>query len=102
MPRAFGSTLNALDFLSEPPVELALVGTPETPGYAELAAAIARPYLPNRIEARVSGASQLPLAEGKTLLDGRAALYVCRNFACAAPVTTATEAQALLRDPTAT
>jgi uncharacterized protein YyaL (SSP411 family) len=100
LPRAFGSTLNALDFLSQPALELALVGTPETPGYAELAAAIAEPYLPNRIEARVAGPSKLPLAEGKALVDGRAALYVCQNFTCAAPVTTPTAAKALL--PTAT
>jgi uncharacterized protein len=99
LPRAFGSTLNALDFLDEPSLELALVGTAETPGYAELAAAIAEPYLPNRIEARVTRPSSLPLAEGKTLVDGHAALYVCRNFTCAAPVTTAAAARALLPHP---
>jgi uncharacterized protein YyaL (SSP411 family) len=99
LPRAFGSTLNALDFLDEPSLELALAGTAETPGYAELAAAIAEPYLPNRIEARVTGPSSLPLAEGKTLADGHAALYVCRNFTCAAPVATAAAARALLSRP---
>jgi uncharacterized protein len=101
LPRAFGSTLNALDFISEASLELVLVGDSATPGYRELAAKIAEPYLPNRIEARVApGAdSTAPLAEGKRLVDGRASLYVCRNFACAAPVTTTAAAEALLVQP---
>jgi uncharacterized protein YyaL (SSP411 family) len=98
LPRAFGSTLNALDFLSESSLELVLVGTAATPGHAELAAAISRPYLPNRIEVRLAPEepTRSPLAQGKTLVDGRAALYVCRNFACQAPVTSAEQAAALL------
>ena len=33
------------------------------------------------------GAAGLPLLAGKGLVDGRAALYVCRDFACRRPVT---------------
>jgi uncharacterized protein YyaL (SSP411 family) len=98
LPRAFGSSLNALDFLSESSLELVLVGAPDTPGYAELAAAIAKPYLPNRIEVRLQpgAGTASPLAQGKTLVNGRAALYVCRNFACQAPVTSPAAAAPLL------
>jgi uncharacterized protein YyaL (SSP411 family) len=98
LPRAFGSTLNALDFITEASLELVLVGEPSADGYDDLAAEIAKRYAPNRIEARVSPtqASELPLTEGKALVDGKAALYVCRNFACAAPVTTPAAAAALL------
>jgi len=101
LPRAFGSTLNALDFMTEASLELVLVGDPDSAAYADLAAEIAKAYAPNRIEARLlpGQASQLPLAEGKTPVDGEAALYVCRNFTCAAPVTTPTEAAALLQAP---
>jgi len=101
LPRAFGSSLNALDFISEASLELVLVGEPNADGYDDLANEIAKRYAPNRIEARVSPArpSQLPLAEGKTMLGGKAALYVCRNFACAAPVTTASAAEPLLTAP---
>jgi uncharacterized protein YyaL (SSP411 family) len=101
LPRAFGSSLNALDFISEASLELVLVGEPGAGGYDDLASEIGKRYLPNRIEARVGPehASRSPLAEGKTLVDGKAALYVCRNFSCAAPVTTAAEAAALLSAP---
>jgi uncharacterized protein YyaL (SSP411 family) len=98
LPRAFGSSLNALDFLSEASLELVLVGSADTPGHRELAAKIAGSYLPNRIEARlaVGASSSLPLSEGKTLVDGKAALYVCRNFTCAAPVTSPDAVDALI------
>jgi uncharacterized protein len=98
LPRAFCSTLNALDFLTETSLELVLVGDPESEEYIELAGEIARQYLPNRIEARLTPeqTSELPLTSGKRAVPGRAALYVCRNFTCAAPVTTPAEAQPLL------
>ncbi|HEY6080770.1 MAG TPA: thioredoxin domain-containing protein [Polyangiaceae bacterium] len=101
LPRAFGSSLNALDFWSEASLELVLVGSPQTEGYAPLLASIAEKYLPNRIEAHVDPAHppRLPLAEGKGLLEGKAALYVCRNFTCQAPVTTPQAAAELLTSP---
>jgi uncharacterized protein YyaL (SSP411 family) len=101
LPRAFGSTLNALDFMTEASLELVLVGEPDSSGYDDLANEIAKRYAPNRIEARLppDHDSHLPLTEGKTLVNGKAALYVCRNFACAAPVTTGAEAAALLETP---
>ncbi|MDF3066385.1 MAG: hypothetical protein K0R38_1986 [Polyangiaceae bacterium] len=101
LPRAFGSTLNALDFMTEASLELVLVGEPGVSGYDDLAAEIARRYAPNRIEARLmpKHASTLPLAQGKKLVGTQAALYVCRSFACAAPVTTGEEAAALLQAP---
>ena len=101
LPRAFGSTLNALDFMTEASLELVLVGEPDNDGYAELAAEIAKRYAPNRIEARLAPdhSSRLPLSDGKTLVAGKAALYVCRNFACAAPVTNPSDAQPLLSSP---
>jgi uncharacterized protein YyaL (SSP411 family) len=101
LPRAFCSSLNALDFLCEASLELVLVGEAGHTGYDDLAAELGKRYLPNRIEARVQPhqASDSPLAEGKALVNGAAALYVCRNFACAAPVTDAAAATARLQAP---
>jgi uncharacterized protein YyaL (SSP411 family) len=38
----------------------------------------------------------VPLLEGRTPLDGRAAAYVCENFACQRPVSEPEELRALL------
>ncbi|HVY29969.1 MAG TPA: thioredoxin domain-containing protein [Polyangiaceae bacterium] len=98
LPRAFGSTLNALDFMCEASLELVLVGEAGDAGYEALSTELGKHYLPNRVEARVRPGAFVtsPLAEGKALVGGKAALYVCRNFSCLAPVTTAAEAAALL------
>src|SRR5258707_672364 len=60
---------------------------------------LARHYLPNRIMALhdpSEGVSDLPLLAGKATVAGRAALYVCRNFACQRPVTETSEVAAAL------
>jgi hypothetical protein len=89
MPRAYAGALCALHFMSEPPLELVLAGEPSSADHAALANVLGRVYLPNRIEARLAAGqdSELPLAQGKGLVSGRAALYVCQNFTCAAPIT---------------
>jgi uncharacterized protein YyaL (SSP411 family)/aryl-alcohol dehydrogenase-like predicted oxidoreductase len=90
-PRAFCKSLTVADFLLEGPVELALIGTPGEEGFEALRREVGRRYLPNRIIAHhdpSSGAADdLPLLAGKGLVGGNAALYVCRDFACQAPVT---------------
>jgi uncharacterized protein YyaL (SSP411 family) len=92
MPRAFSTALGVIDSLSEPSTEIVLVGAPGSPDYDALAAAVAGVYLPNRIEARIRPeaapqALKLPLVEGKSVVPGKAALYVCRNFTCQKPIT---------------
>jgi uncharacterized protein YyaL (SSP411 family)/aryl-alcohol dehydrogenase-like predicted oxidoreductase len=90
-PRAFCKSLAVADFLMEGPLELALVGTPGEPTYEALAREVGRRYLPNRILAHhdptAGPAPDLPLLAGKRPVGGQAALYVCRQFACQAPVT---------------
>ncbi|MGH7165297.1 MAG: aldo/keto reductase, partial [Nitrospiraceae bacterium] len=89
-PRAFARTLIVVDFLLTGPVELAFVGRPGEPGYEALCQAVnRRHYLPNRIIAQhdPSGPPTThPLLMGKGLVTGHAALYVCRNFSCQAPI----------------
>jgi len=67
---------------------------------------IGRHYLPNRIIAYHDPAHgeppPFPLLAGKGLVSGHAALYVCRNFACQAPITDPAQVDPALSAPTPT
>ena len=83
-PHAFGHALSALDLHFSPPRELAIVGPVES----DVARAALEPFQPNTVVA-VGPAEGIPLLEGKDLVDGRPAVYLCENFACQAPTTDA-------------
>ena len=85
-PQAFGWALCALDLHLSPPRELAIVGGPGP----DVARAALRRFDPNAVVA-FGPADDVPLLEGKTLVDGKPAVYVCERFACRAPVTDAAE-----------
>jgi uncharacterized protein YyaL (SSP411 family) len=85
-PQAFGWALCALDLHLSPPRELAIVGAPDS----DVSRAALRSFDPNAVVA-FGPADDVPLLEGKTLVDGNAAVYVCERFACRAPVTEASE-----------
>ncbi len=100
-PRGFAKSLVAVDFLLEPPVELAFVGARGSSELEALERASARHYQPNRIAAVFDpkaddGLDRLPLLHGKTLVDGAAALYICRDFACQSPLTDPADVEAQL------
>jgi uncharacterized protein YyaL (SSP411 family) len=81
-PTAFGWALCALELHLSPPRELAIVGDPSS----DVAHAALGGFDPNAVVA-FGPADDIPLLEGKTLVDGRPAVYVCERFACRAPVT---------------
>jgi uncharacterized protein len=81
-PTAFGWALCALDLHLSPPRELAILGGADS----EVARGALRGFDPNAVVA-FGPADDVPLLEGKTLVDGRPAVYVCERFACRAPVT---------------
>ena len=90
IPRGFAKTLIAVDLLIQGPVELALVGMSGDSGYEQLCQTAHQFYLPHRVIGyhNPNGpTSYHPLLQGKTLVNGQAALYICRNFACGAPIT---------------
>ena len=81
-PSAFGWGLCALALHFAPPRELAVVGPPDS----EVARAALAGWDPYAVVA-VGPAEGVPLLEGKGLVDGRPAVYVCERFACRAPET---------------
>jgi uncharacterized protein YyaL (SSP411 family) len=89
----FGHLLQALDFHLRPVKEIALVGPPD--GVAELASIVRERLRPDVV---LAGGDDdgVPLLEGRTPLDGRAAAYVCEHFACQRPVSEPDELRAIL------
>jgi uncharacterized protein len=81
-PTAFGWALCALDLHLSPPRELAIVGD----AGSDVARAALRGFDPNAVVA-FGSAHDVPLLEGKKLVDGKPAVYICERFACQAPVT---------------
>jgi uncharacterized protein YyaL (SSP411 family) len=90
-PRAFATALSVVDFMARGPVELAVVGPEGSKEREAFEAALGKRYVPNRIIALLDPANPTeplpPLLAGKTLAGGKAALYICQNFACASPIT---------------
>ena len=86
-PTAFGHLLQALDLHLHPGSEVAVVG-PED-GRRPLVAAYREALRPRSVLAGGpgEGASAVALLEARAPVDGRAAAYVCRRFACRRPVT---------------
>ena len=90
IPRGFAKTIMAADFLLNGPLELAFVGAPTDPGHGRLLDEVARHFVPYRIIAHgIPDAAEPghPLLKSKHLIEGQAALYVCRNYTCRAPLT---------------
>jgi len=85
-PSAFGWALCALDLYLSPPRELAIVGGADS----DVARAALSGFDPNAVVA-FGPADDVPLLEGKSLVDGKPAVYVCERFACRAPVTAPAE-----------
>ncbi len=81
-PAGFGFGLVALDLQLSPPREIAIVG----PADSALARAVLARFDPHAVIA-FGPSDTIPLLEGKTLVDGKPAVYVCERFACQAPVT---------------
>jgi len=96
-PRAAGSGLAVAEALLSGPVEIAIIGQPGDERTADLhrAAMLAAP--PGAVvavgppavagPAGRPGPQPIPLLAHRGLVDGMPAAYVCRDFACRAPVT---------------
>ncbi|MEZ4677719.1 MAG: hypothetical protein R2932_26235 [Caldilineaceae bacterium] len=99
-PTGLGRLLGVVEMLLCPSQEVALVGEWDDADTQALLAEVRRHYLPNTVVAYKAPAaeSMLPLLAERTLVNGKAAAYVCEQYACQLPVTTVDELRALLLD----
>jgi hypothetical protein len=88
-PQGFGRALSALEFHLAETREIAVIG--ETGN--ELARIAGQTYLPDAVIAlsHQPDAASIPLLSERSMIDGKATAYVCQNFVCQRPVTTAEE-----------
>ncbi len=96
-PPGFGHLLQALDFHHARVREIALVGD-DTSALARVVRAELRPHV---VLAGGDGsdAHGIALLEGRGLLDGRPAAYVCEQFSCRQPVSDPSDLVTLLSAP---
>jgi uncharacterized protein len=92
-PQAFTVMLEALDWRLHGPLEVVVIGVPGAPDTERLLHILRQTYLPRRVLA-VAGPEDLagplgmlPLLRGKGLVNERATVYLCRNYACQKPIT---------------
>ena len=95
-PAGTGHWLAALDFYVSTPKEIALIGPRQDPSTHRLMDTIFSRYLPNKVvvgaetgQAPSGGLlpADLPLLQGRGMVDGKPTAYVCQNYACQLPVT---------------
>jgi len=94
-PRAYLNLLCTADFYLHPTREIAIVGTRDAADTQRFLELIHGRFIPNKIIALAepdgpgAGAAgkRIPLLSGKTMLSGKATVYVCENYACKQPVT---------------
>jgi uncharacterized protein YyaL (SSP411 family) len=88
-PSAHVALLRAAAIAAEPAIEIAIVGAPDDPATGALLAAV-RDRLRPRAVVQLGVGSGDPglcrLLAAKTLVGGRPAAYVCRNYACTDPL----------------
>ena len=90
-PMGFGDMLTTLDDFLHPPPQVVVIRA-NGDDDDELADLLRARYLPGSTILNLTGpqaaglADRLPVVAGKTLLNGRATAYVCRQGACGLPV----------------
>jgi uncharacterized protein YyaL (SSP411 family) len=98
-PLGFGQWLQALAYALSQPREIAIVGDPDSADTQALLSAVRDGYRPYQVVALGAPDAQLPVApllQGRGLVNGQSAAYVCRDFSCQAPVAEAVDLREML------
>ena len=95
--------LVAADFALSEPQEIVVAGDRSDSRTSDLLHAIRQRFLPRAVlhlvddQNREALSAMVPQMAAMSPVDGRPAVYVCRNFACQLPVTAVDELGELLR-----
>jgi uncharacterized protein len=105
-PRAAGAGLSVAEAILAGPAEIAIVGGPQDDRTRALHQTALHAAPPGAVLALGDGSQPIgagdiagggvPLLDGRGLVDGAPAAYVCRQFTCQAPVTTPEQLRAVL------
>jgi uncharacterized protein YyaL (SSP411 family) len=109
-PRAAGAGLSVAEAILAGPAEIAVVGAPQDDRTRALHRTALHAAPPGAVLALGDGSQPLgagdaldggvPLLDGRGLVNGAPAAYVCRQFTCQAPVTTPEQLRAVLAQTT--
>jgi uncharacterized protein YyaL (SSP411 family) len=100
-PYGSAAMLCSLDWWVSGPKEIVIVGPRGNPLTEAMVMTVQQRYIPNRVllaieEASSGGGVELPLAKGKSCLNGRPTAYVCQHQSCSQPVTEPRQLETLL------
>ena len=101
-PSGTGGWLAALGMLIASPEEIVLAGGKNTAAMEELMHVICTHYFPDAVIAASDPGdprrlTDLELLKGKSPIEGRPAVYICRNFTCQTPLTDPVELRKQLK-----
>ncbi|MBJ7609233.1 MAG: thioredoxin domain-containing protein [Candidatus Dormibacteraeota bacterium] len=94
-PLGVSSLACAMDRALAPSREIAITGGADRLATQELVGVVNRTWMPDTVVAW-GDSDGIELMSNRSLVDGEPAAYVCRNFACALPVTNPAELAAML------
>lgn len=102
-PAAHTQLLQALDFMIGPVQEVVIAGDPGNNDTQAMVDSVHQRFLPHQVvlfvpgdEARARLSALAPFVKEMTPTDGKATAYVCRRYACQAPITDPKEFEKVL------
>jgi uncharacterized protein len=97
-PFGFANMIGVADFYLRKPREIVIVGAAGDATTQELRTRIQSAYVPNKtiVLADPADSRRLPVAEGKSQVNGHVTAYVCHGYTCSTPVTSWSELEPLL------
>ncbi|GJL80249.1 MAG: hypothetical protein NPINA01_32380 [Nitrospinaceae bacterium] len=101
-PAAHTGLLSALDFYSASPTEVVYAGPKDDPAFREMRKTVQEDFRPHKVllwNENEQTQKQLPLAEGRTAIEGKATVYLCQKQTCHPPVHSGQALMNLLERP---